>query len=275
MVESPAAVVIWQNGLQAQPEDDCQVDLSERPQALIKRHPWEAARYHFFSHIMKTWQDLSIPRNVLDVGSGDGFFSQQLMHELAVGSRIVCWDSNYTETDIRMLARQSPNSIQYDVEVPNERFDLVLLLDVLEHVKEDVTFLKRIVDCHMVPGAISLISLPAWRALFSRHDLALKHYRRYSGRDGFRLVRKSGLELAASGGLFYSLLVPRIFAKILECLVNASTKRWCSVDRWKAGPFLTRMVLYALILDCRVSRLLSRADLGFPGLSWWAVCRKP
>lgn len=223
----------------------------------------------------KTWGAVSSPVNVLDVGSGDGFFSQQLICELPAGSRIVCWDSNYTDADIQMLAWQSPNSIHYEVEAPDERFDLVLLLDVLEHVKEDVTFLKRIVDCHMVAGAMSIVSLPAWQALFSNHDLSLKHYRRYSRRDGLRLVRESGLEPLASGGLFYTLLVPRLIGNLLEHVTTSGIVRGYSVERWTAGATLTRVVLFLMSWDCFASKLLSRANLGFPGLSWWAVCRKP
>ena len=271
-----ASIAVSLKGVHAQQQEDiARVDLSERPQCLIRRHPWEVARYHFFSRIIETWGISIRPSSVLDVGSGDGFFSQQLVYMLAEGSRIVCWDIHYTDADMQVLTRQSPNSIRYEAAEPDQRFDLVVLLDVLEHVDEDVMFLKRIVDQHMMPGGMAIISVPAWPALLSSHDLALKHCRRYSRRDGFRLVRESGLKPLASGGLFYSLLLPRIVAKVRERQMNARTRRWYSVDRWAAGAFLTRVVLYILNLDCLVSKLLSRAGLGFPGLSWWAVCRKP
>lgn len=250
------------------------MDLLERPERLVQRHPWEVVRFRFFADLAKTRGHSNRPQKVLDVGSGDGFVARQLMPELVEGSSIVCWDIHYTDDDIRSLTQQSPDSIRFQVEMPEEQFDLVLLLDVLEHVPDDVAFLRRIADRHLHPGASIIISVPAWQVLFSNHDRALKHYRRYSRHDGIRLVRESGLRLVASGGLFYSLFLPRVVGKLSEKIMGSGPDSNYAVDQWTAGSLVTTMVLSVMRWDCRVARLLSRAGLGFPGLSWWAVCVK-
>ncbi len=59
------------------------------------------------------------------------------------------------------------------------QFDVVLLADVLEHVVDDRTFLHDIAAA-LHPGATLLVTVPAHRWLWSAHDVALEHQRRYS-----------------------------------------------------------------------------------------------
>ncbi|OGJ56903.1 hypothetical protein A3H22_02815 [Candidatus Peribacteria bacterium RIFCSPLOWO2_12_FULL_55_15] len=54
-----------------------------------------------------------------------------------------------------------------------------LLLDVLEHIEDDVGFLQRIV-LSLPPGGCLLITVPAEMALWSKHDQEVGHFRRYS-----------------------------------------------------------------------------------------------
>ncbi len=56
--------------------------------------------------------------------------------------------------------------------------DVVLLADVLEHVEDDVNFLSDIIEA-IRPGALIIITVPAHKILWSNHDVALGHKRRY------------------------------------------------------------------------------------------------
>ena len=56
--------------------------------------------------------------------------------------------------------------------------DVVLLADVLEHVDDDVNFLGDIIQS-LTPGALIIITVPAHKILWSNHDIALGHKRRY------------------------------------------------------------------------------------------------
>lgn len=77
-------------------------------------------------------------------------------------------------------------------------FDLVIALDVLEHIKEDSKALK---EWHRVlkPGGKLLITVPAYQWLWSDHDESLHHYRRYTlsglhstvNREGFKVSKRS------------------------------------------------------------------------------------
>jgi SAM-dependent methyltransferase len=61
----------------------------------------------------------------------------------------------------------------------DDTFDLAVAFDVLEHIEDDVKAvaeLKRVLK----PGGRFVFSVPANQALFSAHDRALGHFRRYS-----------------------------------------------------------------------------------------------
>ena len=63
-----------------------------------------------------------------------------------------------------------------------EKFDLVCLFEVLEHIEEDFTTLVAIRELVAGGGKI-LITVPAYQRLWSKHDEFLHHKRRYSARD--------------------------------------------------------------------------------------------
>ncbi|MEZ6014760.1 MAG: class I SAM-dependent methyltransferase [Planctomycetota bacterium] len=73
-------------------------------------------------------------------------------------------------------------------------FDALTCLDTLEHVQDDVAALAEI---HRVlrPGGVALMTVPAHPWMFSAHDAALHHVRRYRRRELIERVRASGLEL--------------------------------------------------------------------------------
>jgi SAM-dependent methyltransferase len=70
--------------------------------------------------------------------------------------------------------------------------DLYLLMDVMEHVKDDQEFLKSLVDVAS-PGAHFVITVPAFNFLRSAHDIFLGHYRRYTLNDITDVARRAGL----------------------------------------------------------------------------------
>ena len=59
------------------------------------------------------------------------------------------------------------------------RFDLICLLDVLEHIPDDRSAVTWI-DAHLDPGGIVLLTVPAFQFLWGEHDAANHHQRRYT-----------------------------------------------------------------------------------------------
>jgi len=146
----------------------------------------------------------------------------------------------------------------------------VTLLDVLEHVADDRRFLAEEVVPLVAPDGTLVVSVPAHPHLFSAHDTALHHERRY--RRGELLERLDAhFEVVETGPLFTSLLAPRAAQVALERLGRRTESR--GVGAWEHGDRLTRAVTGALRLDARAGRAAARRHLALPGLSVWAVCR--
>jgi 2-polyprenyl-3-methyl-5-hydroxy-6-metoxy-1,4-benzoquinol methylase len=259
------------------------MDLREQPLYLVRRHPWEVARAKFFARLLAEHGALVGPRSVLDVGAGDGYVARQLLQRLHAGSRVVCFDENYAERHLAELSSESPALIGTRVR-PRDRFDLLLLLDVIEHVPDDLAFLGGLVTDNVHAGGSVLISVPAWPALFTRHDVVLRHYRRYRPPELLRVVEAAGLEIVARGGLFHSLLLPRALQKLNEVARRVAYpapgspvdgEATTETGRWNAGELATRAVSAALAADNQCSRAAARLGIGLPGVSAWVLARKP
>jgi hypothetical protein len=119
-----------------------------------------------------------------------------------------------------------------------------------------------------------LVSVPAWPALFTSHDTFLHHHRRYSPRLARKVVKSAGLHIERSGGAFHSLLLPRALQKAKESLLGSPAHLQPAL-RWRHGRWVTAAVDRALRVDQALSHMLAGRGLDMPGLTWWALCRKP
>ena len=244
------------------------MDLREAPQHQFRRHPWEVARLRFFRRVL---EHHGLPRQadrIVDVGAGDAWFSRQLLQFLPAEASITCWDSGY------FPATPAPEPrLSFSREPPEGPFGLALLLDVLEHVADDAGFLALVLERVQAGGAV-LVSVPAWNRLMSSHDAALAHYRRYDPADARRLLERTGLQIQEAGGLFHSLLAPRALSVVLERLRKPREATTPSLE-WRGGAGLGRALDKALAVDNALSIAAARRGWELPGLSWWALCRKP
>jgi hypothetical protein len=139
---------------------------------------------------------------ILDVGAGSGFFSRHLLANTPAGAAY-CVDPNYPH-EWRETVAGKPLSFLRGTEAVAA--DLVLLMDVLEHVDDDVGLLREYA-AKALPHAAFLISVPAFRWLWSAHDVFLGHRRRYTLPQLEANVRRAGIEVIRSN-YFYGAVFP-------------------------------------------------------------------
>ncbi len=72
------------------------------------------------------------------------------------------------------------------------RYDAVFLLDVLEHIEDDKSFLAAAVR-HLRPGGVLIVNVPASMLLYSRYDTVAGHVRRYRSATLSKVFRETGL----------------------------------------------------------------------------------
>jgi SAM-dependent methyltransferase len=86
-----------------------------------------------------------------------------------------------------------PDSIPFE----KQRFDLITLMDVLEHVEQDVASLTSL-RAHLKPGGSLFITVPAFPFMWSHHDVTHHHYRRYRASGLRAAVTSAGYTVAFS-----------------------------------------------------------------------------
>lgn len=139
---------------------------------------------------------------ILDVGAGSGFFSRYLLKHTPAQDAW-CVDISYSH-DFDELENKKP--IRFRTSVDKVPADLVLLMDVLEHISDDVGFLSDYVN-RSDSGTRFLISVPAFSFLWSDHDVFLEHKRRYTLREIENVAQRAGLQLLG-GKYFFAAVFP-------------------------------------------------------------------
>jgi SAM-dependent methyltransferase len=248
--------------------DVCELQLIKDE---INRHPWEIARYFFVNNLIKGL----IPKTntkiyLLDIGCGDGFMASKLMgnHPFV----------KYTGIDTALSTDYVQKKREEGVNITNswddlflKKYDLIIMLDVLEHVEDDIDFLKWIKKNLMGEQSYILITVPFHQALYSSHDIFLGHYRRYSYLAFERLSIKAGLKIEQKGQFFSILLLIRFVQKLLISIKSVYCKNQkehlMGVAGWDGNKILTDVLVGILKFDCSFLSFL-------PGLSGYIICRK-
>ena len=144
------------------------------------------------------------PITLVDFGSGSGFFSECMLNELGMGvQRVYQVDIGYSEEE---LGPQKSNERIIRVHYTPKDIDnaVVVMMDVLEHIEDDLGILKEI------SGAIArpfhyFITVPAFMSVWSSHDVYLEHYRRYTVPQLMHVLQKANYNLNAAYYIFQSI----------------------------------------------------------------------
>jgi len=170
------------------------------------RHWWFTGRRAILSSLIERLP-LRHPARILEIGCGTGGnldmlarFGDVAAMEADAAARAIAAEKTAGRFDIR--AGRCPDAIPF----PAGSHDLVCLFDVLEHIEEDVATL-RAVRSLLAPGGRALITVPAYRWLWSTHDEFLHHKRRYTARELRAKSLEAGLGIAVLS-YFNTLLFP-------------------------------------------------------------------
>jgi SAM-dependent methyltransferase len=228
------------------------------------RHWWFLGRRVLLSSVIHR---LALPRNarILEIGSGTGgnlemlsAFGRVSALEMDATARSIAHKKTLDRFDIR--AGFCPTDIPFS----DEKFDLICLFDVLEHIEEDFSTLVALKTLIADRGSI-LVTVPAYQWLWSRHDEFLHHKRRYSAQELRQKIASAGLRIDKIS-YFNTLLFPlAVVARLKDRLLGATSASGAAIP---ADPL--NSLLYKIFSAER--HLLDRASLPF-GVSLLAVLR--
>ncbi|NMO56900.1 methyltransferase domain-containing protein [Actinoplanes sp. TBRC 11911] len=161
--------------------------------ALEDRHWWYAERRSLVSKQLKRLGPPKPGDQALDIGSAAGGNSAVLARH---GWSVTAAD--LSTTAVTLAASRGIRVVNSDITrlpVKTESLGLVTAFDVLEHVPDDKSAIGEIYRV-LRRGATTLITVPASMSLWSQHDVAVGHVRRYSRAELISLVAGSGLRIA-------------------------------------------------------------------------------
>lgn len=251
-------------------------ELNREKSAIIKRHPWEITRARIVYSFLK--KEKKVFDHILDIGSGD-VFVLNILQKQNLAIKYTAVDTEYTDDIIKTL-KSNNNTAQIkflksteEITLNENDYDGLLLLDVLEHCKDDRSVLSNSISkIQNEKNATVLISVPAFQSLYSEHDKILKHYRRYSRKQLISLCTANNLAVKKSGYFFFSLVFLRAATLFLERIRFKKTKK--TIDNWEGGAFSTKLLSTIMWLDFKLCNFFSSLGIHLPGLSCYCICQK-
>ena len=153
--------------------------------------------------------------------------------------------------------------------VASDSVEVVLALDLLEHIEDDGAAAREIARV-LRPGGIAIITVPALPGLWSEHDEALDHIRRYRARRLRRILTEAGFRIEKLSPVITALLLPIAALRFVQ---RVPPKRKGTPETAFIIP--PRAINRLLIGILRLERVWLRC-LSLPvGVSLVAVTRKP
>lgn len=183
--------------------------IYDRMALIDGEHWWFVARRRIIAALIARQVPLGPNARILEVGAGTG-------SNIAMLQGFGRVDGIEPDPAARALAsrragiRITGGFLPDDVEIADGAYDLIVLLDVLEHIGEDVASLATL-SRKLAPGGRMVITVPAAPWMWSAHDVAHHHKRRYTTRTLRAALTAAGLRVCHISH-FNAVLYPLIAA---------------------------------------------------------------
>jgi SAM-dependent methyltransferase len=204
-------------------------------------------------------------REIAEIGCGNGVLQRQL--EDKYHRDVAGFDLNEFALQ-RNVSRTSPlycYDIAQRIAEFHERFDLIFLFDVLEHIEDEGPFLAALAF-HLAPGGRVVVNVPAGPWAYSAYDKAIGHQRRYSARGLQRAAERS--YFAVSQWTYWGLpLVPALFLRKLMLSRSRDNKKIISTGFDSRSPAFNKALLMLSACDPIPQRVLGASLMAVLQLS--------
>lgn len=227
-----------------------QPELYQLHERLEDTYWWFVAKNNILLHLIER---IAKPgARVADIGCGTGGLLAQLAPkydaigvEMDATARDAC-----SRRGLNVLAGHLPDAIP----LPDASCDLVVSSEVVEHVENDRGAVARLAAL-LAPGGTLIITVPAHQWMWSEHDVANHHFRRYTRAQVRALIEGTGLEVSLLTyqmvALFPLMAAARFAAKLrgsgnlaagaeikpLPRAVNGVLRRVFEVEKWVTPRF--------------------------------------
>ncbi|WEK44150.1 MAG: class I SAM-dependent methyltransferase [Candidatus Sphingomonas colombiensis] len=177
----------------------------DRMAAHDSTHWWYRARRDILADYLARYGGLPKGARILEIGCGTGHnlpmlagFGEVDAIEIDPAARAIA--------SARLGKEVGAAPLPMLPDVPKGHYDLIAVLDVVEHIEDDVAALRAMRE-RLAPGGRILITVPAHQWMWSAHDVVNHHHRRYSKATLIKAITDAGLR-PRKLGYFNSLLFP-------------------------------------------------------------------
>lgn len=202
---------------------------------------------------------------ILDVGCGTGGTSNAF---LKLGNLI---GTDFSFAALKLASKKGLENIfrstLTDIPLKNNSFDVITAFDVIEHVKDDSTVLLELKRLIKYNGHL-VITVPAFQFLWSEHDVALSHFRRYTISTLTKVLNDSGFEIVRISYFVSFIFPPYALYRILTR--NSINKEKPKTVKRTFPKSINNLFLKFILIE---NKLLKKIDLPF-GISLICIARK-
>jgi cyclopropane fatty-acyl-phospholipid synthase-like methyltransferase len=156
-------------------------------------HFWIRRRFDVLQQI--AGRSIAEAQAVAEIGCGNGLLQRQI--EEVYAREVSGFDLNESALWCNVSRRSeiSCYDIHQKLSSLRERFDLIFLFDVLEHISDERSFMESLMF-HLAPGGRVVVNVPAGQWAYSEYDRAAGHVRRYSIATLKQAVHRNSMEVA-------------------------------------------------------------------------------
>jgi SAM-dependent methyltransferase len=245
--------------------------------AMQELHFWYRGRHRFLLAAVDRFLPNTLARNdVIDLGGGVGGWLRYLTQNRRAGlGQVALADSSLEALKLAETVLP-PEAQRYQVDLMQlhmyEQWDAAFLLDVMEHLPDDLQALREARDS-LKPGGYLFVTTPAFPQLWSYNDDMAHHLRRYRHADFVRLAEESGLTLRDSRYFMFFLSPAYWLSRIKPSFASMSSsqkKGFISKQHQVPARFVNGVLNAAFALETPLGH-----NVRFPwGTSILAVFRK-
>jgi SAM-dependent methyltransferase len=183
---------------------------------------------------------------VMDVGGGNGLIAAGLKN---AGFNVILLEPNLKSAihasgkGVTQIICATLGQAQFE---PHS-IPAIGIFDVIEHIEEDLSFLKMIREI-LEPGGRLYLTAPAFSFLWSQEDRYAQHFRRYRLGRLLSQLRQCGFETDYSTYLFSYLLMPLLFVKAIPAKLGFGKHYTHEQTRQEhvIGPGFTKNVIQGI-----------------------------
>lgn len=241
-------------------------------EAAGDNHPVDlASRKDAISQVRRSFLKPASSSVIMEIGCSSGFLIKDLIKYFpdatVVGADVV-------KEPLNRLARDLPGIplIRFDLlkcPLPDQSVDVLVMLNVLEHIEDDASALKNALKL-LKPGGSLVIEVPAGPYLYDGYDAELHHFRRYSATELKRKLSGAGFIITRQSHLGFILYPAFVTVKLLNKWFR-SKKNTTVVRDQATSTSDSILVRWAMRLE---SNYLANIHLPF-GIRALAVARRP